>query len=158
MRITDEQKRNIYSLVCERLSANEDNLRYVEDFINYKNESLADTLKNEAFEEDEKGNIAYYLIKNPDGKNSFSIFSLKCGSLYESIKGVDSLERIRELYEYVIELKNEPDLNESDRQAVESIIERIRTGKGLIKNDLAKISYAKKEKSSKDWKKHRKMI
>ena len=57
MRITDEQKRNIYSLVCERLSANEDNLRYVEDFINYKNESLADTLKNEAFEEDEKGNI-----------------------------------------------------------------------------------------------------
>ena len=143
MRITDEQKRNIYSLVCERLSANEDNLRYVEDFINYKNESLADTLKNEAFEEDEKGNIAYYLIKNPDGKILF-YFSLKCGSLYESIKGVDSLERIRELYEYVIELKNEPDLNESDRQAVESIIERIRTGKGLIKNDLAKISYAKK--------------
>lgn len=68
------------------------------------------------------------------------------------------MERIRELYEYVIELKNEPDLNESDRQAVESIIERIRTGKGLIKNDLAKISYAKKEKSSKNWKKHRKMI
>ena len=64
------------------------------------------------------------------------------------------MERIRELYEYVIELKNEPDLNESDRQAVESIIERIRTGKGLIKNDLAKIILRKKrEKSSKSWKK-----
>lgn len=73
MKITDEQKRSIYSLVCERLSANADNLRYVGDFINYKNESLADTLKNEAFEEDEKGNIAYYLIKDPDGK-SFFIF------------------------------------------------------------------------------------
>ena len=110
--------------------------------------------KNEAFEEDEKGNIAYYLIKNPDGKILF-YFSLKCGSLYESIKGVDSLERIRELYEYVIELKNEPDLNESDRQAVESIIERIRTGKGANQKMIwQKISYAKKkEKSSKSWKK-----
>ena len=33
MKITDEQKRSIYSLVCERLSANADNLRYVGDFI-----------------------------------------------------------------------------------------------------------------------------
>lgn len=156
MKITDEQKRSIYSLVCERLSANADNLRYVGDFINYKNESLTDTLKNEAFEEDEKGNIAYYLIKDPDGKILF-YFSLKCGSLYESIKGMDSLKKIHELYEYVIELKNDSDLNESDRQIIESIIERIRTGKGLIKNDLAKISYAKKgeiikelEKASED--------
>ncbi len=132
MKITDEQKRSIYSLVCERLSANADNLRYVGDFINYQNESLADTLKNEAFEEDEKGNIAYYLIKDPDGKILF-YFSLKCGSLYESIKGMDSLKKIHELYEYVIELKNDSDLNESDRQVIESIIERIRTGKGLIK-------------------------
>ena len=112
--------------------------------------------KIEAFEEDEKGNIAYYLIKNPDGKILF-YFSLKCGSLYESIKGVDSLERIRELYEYVIELKNEPDLNESDRQAVESIIERIRTGKGLIKMIWQNI-LRKKGEISKSWKKHRKMI
>lgn len=42
-------------------------------------------------------------------------------------------EKIHELYEYVIELKNDSDLNESDRQVIESIIERIRTGKGLIK-------------------------
>lgn len=156
MRITDEQKDIIHSLVCERLSVNTDNLRSVDDFINHQNESLAETLKNEAFQEDEKGNMAYYIIKHPDGKILF-YFSLKCGSLYESIKGMDSLKRIRELYEYVIELKNDSELNESDKQAIESIIERIRTGKGLIKNDLAKISYTKKgeiikelEKASED--------
>lgn len=144
MKITDEQKRSIYSLVCERLSANADNLRYVGDFINYKNESLADTLKNEAFEEDEKGNIAYYLIKDPDGK-SF-LFFIKVWFFVWKYQRNGLSEKIHELYEYVIELKNDSDLNESDRQVIESIIERIRTGKGLIKNDLAKISYAKRGK------------
>ena len=57
MKITEQQKEAIFSLTCERLSTNEDNLRCVVDFSN-RNENLVRTLQNEAFEEDEKGNKA----------------------------------------------------------------------------------------------------
>ena len=76
MKITEQQKEAIFSLTCERLSTNEDNLRCVVDFSN-RNENLVRTLQNEAFEEDEKGNIAYYVIKYPNG-NILFYFSLKC--------------------------------------------------------------------------------
>lgn len=53
MKITEQQKETISSLICERLSTNEDNLRCVEDFSN-SNMNLVHTLQNEAFEEDGK--------------------------------------------------------------------------------------------------------
>lgn len=53
MRITAEQKAIIDSLRCERLSRNQDNIRLVEDFINGRNDSIAQTLRNEAFREDD---------------------------------------------------------------------------------------------------------
>lgn len=66
MQITEEQQQILNSLVCERLSSNENNLRLVDAFCNVRNGSLEHTLKNEAYEEDEAGNIAYYLIKDKD--------------------------------------------------------------------------------------------
>lgn len=148
MKITKQQKEAISSLMCERLSTNEDNLRCVEDFSN-SNDNLVRTLQSEAFEEDGKGNIAYYVIKHPNG-NILFYFSLKCGSLYESIRGMDSLQKARELYNSVIELKDDPELNENDKVLFDSIIERIRTGKGLIKQELSQISYSKKNQIIKE--------
>lgn len=149
MKITKEQESILNSLTCERLSENNNNLRAVESFSNWRNENLAETLKDTAFQEDAEGNIAYYVVKHPNG-NILFYFSLKCGSLYESIKGMDSLTRVRELYNYIVELKNDPELNADEKQSIESIIERIRTGKGLIKNDLAQISFAKKNQIIKE--------
>ncbi len=74
MRITSDQKEILESLKCERLSSNENNLRLVEDFYNRRNYSLEHTLKNEAMEEDEEGGVAYYIIKNADGKILFFLF------------------------------------------------------------------------------------
>jgi hypothetical protein len=51
----------IECLSCERLSANEKNFRKVDTFFNRKNDGIADTLRNEAYSEDEEGNTAYYL-------------------------------------------------------------------------------------------------
>ena len=53
MRITAEQQKIVDSLKCERLSDNLDNIRLVEDFVNSRNDSIAQTLRNEAFREDE---------------------------------------------------------------------------------------------------------
>ena len=60
MQITDRQKQLLDSLTCERLSSNEAHLRMVDSFSNEKNGSLEHTLKNEAYGEDENGNIAFY--------------------------------------------------------------------------------------------------
>ena len=59
MRITEEQQKALDSLRCERLSSNEMNLRSVGAFVNYRNDSIANVLRNEAYEEDEQGRVAY---------------------------------------------------------------------------------------------------
>ena len=55
MKITEEQLKILATLKCERLSSDDNNLRLVEEFFN-KKESLSNTLKNEAYEDDEAGN------------------------------------------------------------------------------------------------------
>lgn len=60
MRITEEQLKALDSLRCERLSLNEENLRLVDAFVNYRNDSIANVLRNEAYEEDEQGRVAYF--------------------------------------------------------------------------------------------------
>ena len=59
MKITEEQLKILATLKCERLSSDDNNLRLVEEFFN-KKESLSNTLKNEAYEDDEAGNIVYF--------------------------------------------------------------------------------------------------
>ncbi len=60
MRITEEQQKTLDSLRCERLSSNDNNLRSVDEFVNYRNDSIANVLRNEAYEEDEQGRVAYF--------------------------------------------------------------------------------------------------
>ena len=80
-KISNRQKLVLDSLVCERLSSDERNLRLVDGFCNYKNPALADVILNEAFEEDEGGSIAYYIIKHKASNKVLFYFSLKSGML-----------------------------------------------------------------------------
>ncbi len=142
MRITPEQKELLDSLVCERLSSKSENLYTVADFSNTKNSSLEDTLKNEAYEEDENGNVAYYLIKNNEGKILF-YFSIKCGMLYDEAYEIEQLRRLNELYCHLVELEKDPASSEEDKKLIGKILEGVRTRKGLKKNDLLGISNLK---------------
>ena len=74
MKITEEQKALLESLRCERLASNQDNMRIVENFFNRRNPSLVNTLQNEAFEEDEDGSIAYYVVKDAKGHILFFFY------------------------------------------------------------------------------------
>lgn len=143
MRITETQQKILDSLVCERLSSNLENLRAVEDFRCYRNEGLEIALKNDAYADDEKGNIAYYLVKAPDG-NILFYFSLKCGLLYDRIEEEAKLHDIKKLYEFLVSIKDDSSFSQEDKQTVNSILENIRARKGLIKEDLQKISRKKK--------------
>ena len=143
MQITEKQRQWINSLVCERLSSNENNLRLVDAFCNVRNESLEHTLKNEAYEEDEAGNIAYYLIKDKD-ENILFYFSIKCGILYDLFGEKEKLRKINDLFHFLVELEKDPSSTKEDKETIASILESIRTRKGLVKKELSKISHIKK--------------
>lgn len=149
MRITEEQQQILGRLTCERLSSKEGNLRLIESFYNRKNDSLADALKSEAYQEDENGNVAYYLIKDSEG-NILFYFSIKCGMLYDRFGEGEKLRKINELFRFLVQLEQEPSSTEEDKKSIETILESIRTRKGLVKKDLAKISKIKKHKVIED--------
>ena len=149
MQITEEQQQILNSLVCERLSSNENNLRLVDTFCNVRNGSLEHTLKNEAYEEDEAGNIAYYLIKDKD-ENILFYFSIKCGILYDLFGEEEKLRKINDLFHFLVELEKDPSSTNDDKETIASILESIRTRKGLVKKELSKISHIKKSQIIED--------
>ena len=129
---------------CERLSADSDHLRLVEDFWNGRNQNLEHTLKNEAYEQDEMGQIAYYLVKNADGDILF-YFSLKCGLLYDNFNEWEQLRKINEFYAFLLELNQQKSTSFEDKVLIESILESIRTRQGLKKEDILKIKRSPKD-------------
>ena len=54
-KITKEQQAIIDSLTCERLTKDEANKTLIQDFENNRNKGLADSLREEAWEEDANG-------------------------------------------------------------------------------------------------------
>lgn len=147
MRITEEQQRVLDALVCERLSSNEDNLQLIDNFYNTVNDNLVNPLRNEAFEDDIDGRLAYYLVKYKDGQVLF-YFSLKCGLLYDNfgLIDADSLRKVKKLYDYLVELKKSSDISDDDRALIDSLLENLRSRKGLLKSDFDKISRGKGSK------------
>lgn len=103
--ITPIQQQYIDSLVCERLSINPDNLRYVEYFANFKNPQLAETLQNEAYQQDEIGEIAFYIVRDPRFPDIIlCYFSLKTGILFDKIGELELLEAKKKLH-YLVKRK-----------------------------------------------------
>lgn len=125
-------------LSCERLSSNEENLRLVGSFFNRKNDGIADTLRNEAFAEDEEGNTAYYVVKHKNGEIMF-FFSLKCGLLYDQFLDTRQLKLIRDLNKYLDDMSADTGLNLEVRKLIDVIREKLRTRKGITKADLERL-------------------
>lgn len=138
MKPTTEQQTIINSLHCERLSSNEDNLRLVSNFYNRRNNSLADILQNEAYEEDVDGGIAYYVIKNAQGEILF-FFSLKSGLLYDQHIDEKTLKFMKKLNDYVQDNLANPSINAADVHKLTTFLEKIRSHKGITKADLAQL-------------------
>lgn len=67
----------LQSLSCKRLSSNADNFRLVDDFFNRRNDGIADTLRNEAFSEDE------------DGTTAKPIYDFSCKFMCQQVKGLE---------------------------------------------------------------------
>lgn len=141
MKITEEQKELLKNLSCERLASDPNNMRLVDSFENYKNPSIADVIKDEAFSEDENNKIAYYLIKDCSGEILF-FFSLKCGLLYDEFIEGDKLEQLKHFYEYLQTQRNEDKYSDDELKTIDSILEGVRAKKGLKKEEVARIVQA----------------
>lgn len=150
MRITEEQQEILESLVCERLSRNSANMREIDQFFNSKNDKLVERLLNEAYSEDEEDKIAYYLVKDKEGHILF-YFSLKCGQLYDKHLDFDLFKLLGELYDGLLKMKSEPDISHEDSIVIDKVLEEIRSRKGVLKEDLKKIT--KKNQSIDDFEK-----
>ena len=128
----------LQSLSCERLSSNDDNLRLVDDFFNRRNDGIAQTLRNEAFGEDEEGTTAYYVVKHSNGQILF-FFSLKCGMLYDQFLDTRQLKLINDLTDYLGKIVSDDNLCEEDRLLVDMMREKLRTRKGISKAELERL-------------------
>lgn len=137
-RITDSQVALLESFSLERLSSSNANLRLVDDFFNPKSESLTSKIQSDAFEEDEAGTIAYYLVKDQEGRILF-YFSLKCGQLYDKLFEKEQINLLINLFNYFDEIEKEDNTSEEDRELIREIRENVRTSKGISKEELEKI-------------------
>ena len=139
MKITIEQQCILDTLHCERLSNEDDtNFRLIESFDNYRNDRIALALKNDAYEEDTDGRLAYYLVKNQDNEILF-FFSLKCGLLYDEFLEAERFKELQSFYTEMLTLSQREDLSKEERMAVADILERARTKKGIKKTELADV-------------------
>lgn len=137
-RITEQQKKVLESFSIERLSASDINLRLVGSFSNPKSDSLTNKIQSDAYEEDENGSVAYYVIKDPEG-NILFYFSLKCGQLYDKLIEKEQLRLIKNLFKYFDEIEKEKSTSDEDRKLIMEIRESVRASKGISKEKLEKI-------------------
>lgn len=86
MRISDEQKAILDSLIVERLRDNlAENASLVNTFSNKQNPNLEKIITSRySFDKDKAGTTAYYVVKSPSGE-LLLYFSLKCGELFEEL-------------------------------------------------------------------------
>lgn len=139
MRISEEQEAALKLLTCKRLSSEESNLREIEAFDNYRNENLADVLKNQAFTEDEQNIIAYYVVKD-EQDNILFYFSLKCGSLFDNYYNTEILNLLNTLYTELLERKQDTLQQDNEESGIiNDLLEKLRSRKGIAKADLEKI-------------------
>lgn len=141
MRITEEQKAKIDSLSCERLSSNLDNKAAIQLVSNKQNPNLVSYLQGPAWDEDARGENAFYLVKDQNG-NILYFFAIKTGLLIENL----NLEKLNAASEFLDKFKkySAPETSQEDKTVLEGEL------RDLIKRygfDIAQILTLNKKKN-----------
>ena len=138
MNISPDQKEILESLQCQRLASDGQNMYLVEDFSNAINDDIAQTLRHEAFGEDESNTVAYYVVKHPNGQILF-FFSLKCGLLFDHFINPNLLNQLQELAKGLKDIADEKTLTPQQKQDITDVLEKIRASKGVTKEDVRRL-------------------
>lgn len=136
MRITEEQLNFLGSLDCHRLSSKENHRTLIKSFENSRNPNIVENLKKSAWQEDEAGSTAYYIIKTNNNIPLF-FFSLKCGALSEHLDENQIKER-KQIYDLAQRLISNPKDKKEEEMAL-LILEQFRSGNNLTDNEIKTI-------------------
>lgn len=79
--LNPQQREFLHSLVCQRITEDENNRRIMEKFDNSRNEQLPEALKG-GWNADKQDRVAYYIVKDPKDEEPLLFFSLKCGEIH----------------------------------------------------------------------------
>lgn len=123
MEIRPDQLAILDSFSCVRLSDCEKALRLVDTFENPLNENLVDYIKGQAFDDDENGRVACFLVLDQED-NILCFFTLKCGILYHEFEELRLLEQNKKLrirLKKLMESKNTPEIKEAIQAVTEEI-------------------------------------
>lgn len=122
MKITEEQKKILDELVCERLRDNPNSSTLIQNFENEKGALIVDYLKQYGLKEDLEGSTAFYIVRNKSN-DVLMFFSLKCGELFEPLFDVAEIEAGYEEHLLIIQALHNV---ESDEEAKTRAIEKIK--------------------------------
>ena len=130
--ITEKQLEILNSLICERLSSNDENLRLIEDFTNSRNEDLESLIKGEAFEADETGERAFYIVKNKDNR-ILIYFSLHASLLH---KRFPEIEQLQNFVTFIQDLEHKSDSTGEIKKLIEEYKSIHKQNEERLKRDL----------------------
>ena len=153
MKITSEQLAVLESLQCQRLSSDSSNMYLVESFYNETNDTIAQTLKNEAYEEDESKSVAYYVVKHPNGQILF-FFSLKCGLLFDHFIRPELLDQLQKLAKGLSDISDDDIVyfREFDSSENKDLFDRWNENSNNALNERWKMIHTQKQRGSRsEW-------
>lgn len=122
MKITEEQKKILDELACERLRDNPNSSTLIQNFENEKGALIVDYLKQYGLKEDLEGSTAFYIVRNKSN-DVLMFFSLKCGELFEPLFDEAEIEAGYEEHLLIIQALHNV---ESDEEAKTRAIEKIK--------------------------------
>ena len=123
---------------CERLSCNEINQELIKKVVSERGEPLIDYLQKAAWQEDENGSTAFYLIKNSQQEICL-FFSLRCYSLFDSIYDnediLSKIDTLSGLYETLKEKQANSNFNSSNL-SIDEMISNLRNNKIFLNKQV----------------------
>lgn len=137
MQITKEQLDILEQFSCERLSQRPEHKYLLKNFRNEKGSPLVEYLNEKAWEEDENGVTAYYLVKAPDNQ-VVMFFSLKCGALFDPLDEAGMKQSVVTAKKLLQAIQNVNKGGDEKLSAIQ-LLEQYRTGQDISLAEIQRV-------------------
>lgn len=137
MQITKEQLDILEQFSCERLSQRSEHKYLLKNFRNEKGSPLVEYLNEKAWEEDENGVTAYYLVKAPDNQ-VVMFFSLKCGALFDPLDEAGMKQSVVTAKKLLQAIQNVNKGGDEKLSAIQ-LLEQYRTGQDISLAEIQRV-------------------
>lgn len=137
MQITKEQLDILEQFSCERLSQRPEHKYLLKNSRNEKGSPLVEYLNEKAWEEDENGVTAYYLVKAPDNQ-VVMFFSLKCGALFDPLDEAGMKQSVVTAKKLLQAIQNVNKGGDEKLSAIQ-LLEQYRTGQDISLAEIQRV-------------------